>query len=87
MSDLINVMLFIKNMLSDLIYLNGIIVTELINITENTAAIRRGEEFLENSSCIAEHNELKSKIIDIIKKYKDKPQDHELLEKHVIKHE
>lgn len=87
MSDLIGVMLFIKNMLSDLIYLNGIIVTELINITENTAAIRKGEDFLEKSACISEHNELKAQIIEIIKKYKDKPKDHELLEKHVLKHE
>ncbi len=87
MSDLIGVMLFIKNMLSDLIYLNGIIVTELINITENTAAIRKGEDFLKNSACIAEHNELKAKVIEIVKKYKAKPEDHEILEKHVIKHE
>ena len=86
MSDLIGVMLFIKNMLSDLIYLNGIIVTELITITENTAAIRRGEDFLKDSSCISEHNELKAKVIEIVKKYKDKPEDHESLEKHVIKH-
>ena len=87
MSDLIGVMLFIKNMLSDLIYLNGIIVTELINITENTAAIRKGEEFLKNSSCISEHNELKEKVIELVKKYKTKPEDHEILEKHVLKHE
>ena len=33
-------------MLADLIYINGIIATELINVTENTATIRRGEEFL-----------------------------------------
>jgi hypothetical protein len=87
MSDLIGVMLFIKNMLSDLIYLNGIIVTELINITENTAAIRRGEEFLQDSTCISEHNELKAKVIEIVKKYKDRPKDHESLEKHVLKHD
>jgi len=79
-------MLFIKNMLSDLIYLNGIMVTELINITENTAAIRRGEDFLEGSSCISEHDELKAKIIQIVKKYKDKPEDFAILEKHVLKH-
>ena len=49
MSDLTGVMLFIKNMLSDLIYINGIIATELIKVTENTATIRRGEEFLQKT--------------------------------------
>jgi len=82
----IGLLSFIKNELSDLIYLNGIIATELIRITENTAALRHGEEFLAGSSCSSEHSELNKKIIEIVKKYKDKPADYEGLEKHVLRH-
>jgi len=35
MPDSTSVLLYIKQMLGDLIYINGIIATELINITEN----------------------------------------------------
>ena len=86
MSDQINILLFIKNMLADLIYINGLVATELINITENTAAIRKGDESLKNSTCIEQHNELREKVIEIVKKYKSNPKDYESLENHVIKH-
>ena len=76
----------ISEKLSELIYLNGIIATELIRITENTATIRRGEEFLNKTSCPSEHYELNQKIIDILKKYTKKPGDLAGLEKHVLKH-
>ncbi len=76
----------ISEKLSELIYLNGIIATELIKITENTATIRRGEEFLNKTSCPSEHYELNKKIIDILKKYTKKPGDLAGLEKHVLKH-
>jgi hypothetical protein len=86
MSEQISILLYIKNMLSDLIYINGIIATELIKVTENTATIRRGEEFLEETSCLAEHHELNKIIVEIVKKYQRKPLDLERLEKHVLKH-
>ena len=87
MPDSTSVLLYIKQMLGDLIYINGIIATELINITENTAAIRHGEEFLAGSQCTHEHTQLKSNIIKIVKNYKQKPEDFiETLEKHVLKH-
>lgn len=73
-------------MLADLIYINGIIATELIKVTENTATIRRGEEFLDKTSCLVEHNELNKKIIEILKKYQRKPSDLAELENHVLKH-
>jgi len=76
----------ISEKLSDLIYLNGIIATELIKITENTATIRRGEEFLDKTSCPSEHYELNEKIINTLKKYTKKPGDLAGLEKHVLKH-
>jgi hypothetical protein len=86
MSEQTSILLYIKNMLSDLIYINGIIATELIKVTENTATIRRGEEFLEETSCLTEHHELNKTIVEIVKKYQRKPLDLERLEKHVLKH-
>jgi hypothetical protein len=76
----------ISEKLSDLLYINGIIATELIKITENTATIRRGEEFLKKTSCPSEHYELNKNIINILKKYTKKPEDLEDLEKHVLEH-
>jgi len=87
MSDPTSILLYIKQMLGDLIYINGIIATELINITENTAATRHGEDFLAGSQCIQEHDDLKKNIINIVKNYKRKPEEFiEILEKHVLKH-
>ncbi|MFX1568440.1 MAG: hypothetical protein ACFFCV_08735 [Promethearchaeota archaeon] len=86
MSEQTSILLYIKNMLSDLIYINGIIATELIKVTENTATIRRGEEFLQKTRCLKEHQELNYKIIEILKKYQRKPEDLASLEKHVLKH-
>ena len=77
----------IMEQLSELIYLNGIIATELIKITENSAAIRRGEDFLNKSNCISEHNQLNKEIIKILKLYSNKPEKIESIEKHVLKHE
>ncbi len=81
----IALLLYIKNMLADLIYINGVIATELIKATENTAVIRRGEEFLSTTNCLAEHKELNEKIIEIVKKYKN-PEDFISLEKHILTH-
>ncbi len=86
MSENTSILLYIKNMLADLIYLNGIIATELINVTENTATIRRGEEFLNKTSCPTEHQELNKNIIEIVKKYQRKAEDTSVLAKHVLKH-
>jgi hypothetical protein len=86
MSDQIKILLYIKNMMADLIYINGIIATELIKVTENTATICHGEEFLEKTSCLAEHNQLNKKIIEIVKKYQKTTEDLAGLESHVLKH-
>jgi len=87
MSEQIAILLYIKNMMADLIYINGIIATELIKVTENTATIRRGEEFLNKSTCPAEHNQLNKKIIEILKKYQKTAEDLAGLESHVLKHD
>ena len=82
----IALLLYIKNMLADLIYINGVIATELIKVTENTAIIRRGEEFLNTTNCLTEHKELNEKIIEIVKKYINNPEDSKCLEKHTLMH-
>ena len=61
MSEQTKILLYIKNMLADLMYLNGVIATELIEVTENTATLRHGEKFLDKTSCLAEHNQLNQK--------------------------
>ncbi|MFX1374547.1 MAG: hypothetical protein ACFFA0_01935 [Promethearchaeota archaeon] len=86
MSEQIAILLYIKNMLADLIYINGIIATELIKVTENTATIRHGEEFLNKTTCPSEHSQLNKKIIEIVKKYQKTPDDLAGLDSHVLKH-
>lgn len=86
MSEQTSILLYIKNILADLIYVNAVIATELIKITENTATIRRGEEFLAKTSCPAEHHELNKKIIAIVSKYQRKTEDTTILASHVLKH-
>ena len=85
MSEQIKILLYIKNMLADLIYINGIVATELIKVTENTATIRHGEEFLNKTSSLAEHNQLNERIIEILKKYQKSPEDLAGLALHVLK--
>ena len=89
MSDQLKLALYMKNMFSDLIYINSIIATELIKITENLAALRHGEDFLKKSSCLREHNALNREILGILDKYYKTPNEiarKERLEKHVLNH-
>jgi hypothetical protein len=78
-----------KNMFSDLIYINSIIATELIKITENLAAIRHGEDFLGKSVCTSEHDDLNQEIVSILDKYNKTSSEvirMERLKNHVLKH-
>ncbi len=86
MSEQIAILLYIKNMLADLIYINGIVATELIKVSENTATIRHGEDFLNKETFLAEHNQLNEKILEILKKYQKSPGDLVGLASHVLKH-
>ncbi|MFX0103901.1 MAG: hypothetical protein ACFE75_00215 [Candidatus Hodarchaeota archaeon] len=86
MSEQTSILLYIKNMFIDLIYINGIIATELIKVTENTATIRHGAEFLNETGCLSEHHELNKQIIEILKKYQKLPTDLAALEAHVLNH-
>ena len=88
-ADQLKLLLYMKNMFSDLIYVNSIIATELVKITENLAAIRHGEDFLEKSTCLTEHNELNQEIINILDKYNKTSEEViriERLKKHILKH-
>jgi hypothetical protein len=89
MSDQLKLVLYIKNMLSDMIYINSIIATEMIKITENLTALRHGEEFLEKSDCILENRNLNHEIMNIVEKYNTAPSDTErkdILKKRILKH-
>ena len=89
-ADELKLLLYMKNMFSDLIYVNSIIATELVKITENLAAIRHGEDFLEKSTCLTEHNDLNQEIINILDKYNKTSEEIiriERLKKHILKHQ
>jgi hypothetical protein len=58
----------IKQMLSDLIWLNALIATELIQVTENTSAILRKSPPPE--SCLRDHNALRLTALGIAEKYR-----------------
>jgi hypothetical protein len=68
-------------MLRDLLWLNALIATELIQITENTSAILRKGEIPE--SCLEEHRALRAVALDMADRYKPGT----LLRKHVEKHQ
>ena len=89
-ADQLKLLLYMKTMFSDLIYINSIIATELVKITENLAAIRRGEDFLEKSTCLTEHDDLNQEIINILDKYNKTSEEViriERLKKHILKHQ
>jgi hypothetical protein len=58
-------------MLSDLIWLNAVIATELIQITENTSAILRKSAPPE--SCLKDHAELRVAALALAEKYRKAP--------------
>lgn len=71
----------IKEMLADLAWLNALIATELIQVTENTSAILRKSPPPE--SCLRDHQELRATALAIAEKYhKDA-----VLARHLGKHQ
>ena len=89
MSDQIKLVMYIKNMISDMIFLNSIIASELMKITENLAAMRHGEEFLKTSPCLSEHATLNKQVMEIVDKYNKTSEEirrKEALENHIMKH-
>ncbi len=58
-----------KEMLKDLIWLNAVIATELIQVTENVSSmLRQGPP---PESCLADHNRLRQQALAIVGKYRD----------------
>ena len=57
-----------REMLADLIWLNALIATELIQVTENTSAILRNAS--PPASCLADHNALRTTALKIAEKYR-----------------
>ncbi|NMB78236.1 MAG: hypothetical protein GYA23_03995 [Methanomicrobiales archaeon] len=70
-----------KEMLADLIWLNAVIATELIQITENTSQILRKSPPPE--SCIVEHNDLRRTALAMAEKYRPGTK----LGQHILKHQ
>jgi hypothetical protein len=68
-------------MLADLIWLNAVIATELIQITENTSVILRKSPPPE--SCLAEHHELRKTALHMAEKYRPAT----ALGRHLLKHQ
>ena len=58
----------IKQMLADLVWLNALIATELIQVTENTSAILRKAP--PPDSCLQDHNALRETALAIAEKYR-----------------
>ncbi len=58
-----------KEMLKDLLWLNAVIATELIQVTENVSSILRQGPPPE--SCLADHNRLRMQALAIAGKYCD----------------
>lgn len=56
-----------KAMIADLIWLNALIATELIQVTENTSAILRQEP--PPPSCIEDHRRLREVALSIAERY------------------
>jgi hypothetical protein len=56
-----------RAMLADLIWLNAVIATELIQVTENVSSILRQSPPPE--SCIRDHNRLREQALRIAEKY------------------
>jgi hypothetical protein len=57
----------IKQMLADLIWLNALIATELIQVTENTSAILRKSP--PPASCLRDHDALRATALGIAERY------------------
>ncbi len=70
-----------KEMLADLIWLNAVIATEVIQITENTSAILRQSP--PPASCLAEHHALRETALSIAEKYRPGT----MLAQHLGKHQ
>jgi len=70
-----------KELLKDLVWLNAVIATELIQITENTSSILRGTAPPER--CIEEHRALREHALRIAGRCRNEP----LFARHLLEHQ
>ena len=70
-----------EEMLKDLLWLNAVIATELIQITENSSALLRKSPPPE--SCIIEHGEMRRIALAIAEKYRSE----EIFRTHLTGHQ
>jgi len=70
-----------RQLLKDLVWLNAVIATELIQITENTSAILRKSPPPE--SCLRDHSELRAEALAIAERCRREP----VLARHLGKHQ
>lgn len=70
-----------RQLLADLVWLNAIIATELIQITENTSQILR--KAAPPASCLADHAELRARALAIAERCRNEP----ALARHLGKHQ
>lgn len=70
-----------KEMLADLVWLNAVIATELIQITENTSAILRKSP--PPAGCLTEHHALRETALAMAEKYRPGT----MLAQHLRKHQ
>jgi hypothetical protein len=71
----------IKEMLADLIWLNALIATELIQVTENSSVILRKSP--PPTSCLKEHKALRETALFMAEKYRPGT----MLSQHLTKHQ
>lgn len=71
----------IKEMLADLIWLNALIATELIQVTENSSSILRKSP--PPQTCLEEHKALRETALSLAEKYRPGT----MLAQHVGKHQ
>ncbi len=71
----------LKELLRDLIWLNAVVATELIQLVENSSASLRGSV---PQKCLLQHRELRQDAIKIVAKHC--PHKESSLEKHVLGH-
>jgi hypothetical protein len=70
-----------NEMLADLVWLNAVIATEIIQITENSSAILRQSS--PPASCLAEHHALRETALAMAEKYRPGT----MLAQHLGKHQ
>ncbi|MBN1215841.1 MAG: hypothetical protein JXA99_10430 [Candidatus Lokiarchaeota archaeon] len=85
MSDLLQLLIYMKNMFSDIIYINGVIATQLTQIVEKLSVLNDVNNSLKDNKSISEHKELMLNVLEIIKKYKGNTEEFKNLEDQILK--